>query len=186
MSRRIVAILGVMGALALGPGCSEGGAGGGGDTYVPLPGDFIPFRGWTRIFLGDGPLEGHPAGPRYGYVKTKPGATEYPIGAIIVKTVENGEPQQWDVFAMAKRGGNYNPGGATNWEFFTLLMNGDNVPIVVNAGTNPSDPDRDAGIGHGYSDPSGSGVTCNRCHGVAGTERSDHILSPLLAPGALQ
>ncbi len=184
MIKHTIAILGLAGALALG-GCSEGSGGGSSNVYIPLPNDFIPFREWTRIFLGDGPLEGHPAGPRYGYVKIKPGPTEYPIGAIIVKTVESGTPQQWDVFAMAKRGGGYNAGGATNWEFFTMIINDSDTAIIVNAGTNPQDADRDAGLGHGYSDPSGTGITCNRCHGVAGTERSDHILSPLLAPGAL-
>jgi hypothetical protein len=176
----------ILGALLSAVGCNEGNGSGGGNTYLPLPGDFIPFRTWQRIFLGDGPLEGHPAGPRYAYVKNVPGPTEYPVGSIIVKTVENGTPQQWDLFAMAKRGGNYNAGGATNWEFFTLLINPDDVAIVAFSGTNPQDADRDAGIGHGYSDPSGSGITCNRCHGIAGTERTDHILSPLLAPGTLK
>src|SRR6478609_8653690 len=110
MLKRSIAILGLAGAVALVGGCSEGnGGGGGGNVYVPLPGDFIAFRDWTRIFLGDGPLEGHPAGPRYAYVKVKPGPTEYPVGAIIVKTVETGTTSDtWDLFAMAKRGGNYN------------------------------------------------------------------------------
>jgi hypothetical protein len=186
MLKHGIVILGLAGALALGGGCSQGNGGNNSNVYVPLPGDFAEFRSWTRIFLGDGPLEGHPAGPRYGYVKVKPGPTEYPIGAIIVKTVEVGDSSQsWDLFGMAKRGGGYNSGGALDWEFFTMVMSDQDVPVIVNAGTNPQDADRDAGLGHGYSDPSGSGVTCNRCHGVAGTERSDHILSALLAPGAL-
>ena len=64
-----------------------------------------------------------------------------PVGALIVKTVENGAPQQWDLFAMAKRGGNYNADGATNWEFFTLLINAGNGPPIrdgVDRATRPA------------------------------------------------
>jgi hypothetical protein len=158
-----------------------------GEVFIALNGDFAPFRTWSRVFVGDGPLDGHPAGPRYGYVKQKPpaGATEYPVGSIIVKTVERGTtPQEWDIFAMAKRGGQFNSAGASNWEFFTLKITAGDVPLIVSRGTNPVDADADGGAGGSYQDTSGTGVTCNRCHGLAGTERSDHILSPLLIPGA--
>jgi len=155
-------------------------------VFIALQSDFAPFRTWPRVFVGDGPLEGHPAGPRYGYVKQKPpvGATEYPVGSIIVKTVEAGTtPQDWDIFGMVKRGGNFNAAGALNWEFFTLHINANDIPVIISQGTNPSDGDADGGVGHGYTDTSGTGVTCNRCHGVAGTESHDHILSTILAPG---
>jgi hypothetical protein len=163
-------------------GCTEGHSS---DTFIALPADFEPFRSWPRHFLGDGPLEGHPAGPRYGYVKRRPGASAYPVGAIIVKTVERGTtPQDWDIFGMAKRGGDYNSGGAAQWEFFTLRINDRNVPVILESGTNPSDGDTDGGTGHGYTDTNNTGVTCNRCHGGSATAHTDHILSPLLQPGA--
>lgn len=155
-------------------------------SYIALQSDFAAFRTWPRYFVGDGPLEGHPAGPRYGYLKQKTGDKQYPVGSLIVKTVERGTtPQDWDVFAMAKRGAGFNSGGAAGWEFFVLRINADDVPVIFSRGTNPFDaPPDGGGAGHGYSDPSGSGITCNRCHGIPGTERNDHILSVPLAPGA--
>jgi len=183
MTRKL-AICAVVAAGAV--GC--GGSGKSGEVFIALQSDFASFQTWPRYFVGDGPLEGHPAGARYGYLKEKapPGATAYPVGALIVKTVETGTtPQEWDVFAMAKRGGGYNAGAATDWEFFTLKINANGVPVIVSRGTNPIDADADGGTaGHGYTDPGGTGVTCNRCHGLPGTERSDHILSSVLAPGA--
>jgi hypothetical protein len=177
-------------SLALAVGCggsankpSDGGAD---SVFIALESDFAPFQTWTRIFVGDGPLDGHPAGPRYGYLREKapPGATKYPVGAIVVKTVEQGATREdWDVFAMVKRGGGFNQSGALDWEFFTLKINERGIPVLLYRGTNPDDGTADGGDTHGYGSAP-SGVTCNRCHGILGTERSDHILSPALAPGA--
>jgi hypothetical protein len=158
-----------------------------GDVFIALQSDFAPFQTWQKKLLGDGPLEGHPAGPRVGYLKqaAPPGATEYPVRSMIVKTVERGAtPQEWDIFALVKRGGGYNLAGAKNWEFFTLKINPAGIPIIVARGLNPADADADGGPGHGYADPGMTGITCNRCHGVVGTEQHDHILSAVLAPGA--
>lgn len=156
------------------------------DVFIALQSHFADFTTWPKTKLGEGALMGHPMGPRYGYLKqpAPAGATRYPVGALIVKTIENGASmQEWDVFAMAKRGGGYNPGGAKDWEFFTLKMNGAGVPIIFSRGTNPVDADVDGGNGN-YLDPGMTGVTCNRCHGVVGTEVNDHVLSAALAPGA--
>ena len=56
-------------ALAM-PGCS-GGELGSVPTFIALQSDFAPYRSWTRVALGDAPLEGHPPGPRFGFVKDK-------------------------------------------------------------------------------------------------------------------
>lgn len=167
--------------LCVGAGCSDAPAG---SVYIALDSDFADFASWTRIFVGEGPLEGHPAGQRYGYIKelAPAGSTSYPVGARIVKTVENGAPESWDVFAMAKRGAGYNTGGAVGWEYFTFKLTPQGVPVLFSRGSNPVDPETDGGTSPGYVH-SVNGVTCNRCHGVAGTERTDHILSPLLEPG---
>ncbi len=170
-------------AVVLLSACSDPAAKG--PVFIALQSDFSDFRSWSRVFVGDGELEGHPAGARYGYLKqhAPAGSTEYPVGTMIVKTVErDGGPKAWDIFAMVKRGGNYNKSGAINWEYFTLLINEDDIPVIFSRGDNPSDAEHDGGPGHGYADPTGSGVTCNRCHGT-GTESTDHVLSPALAPG---
>lgn len=166
-------------------GCTEGDPS---SVFIALQSDFATFESWPRYFLGSGPLEGHPAGARYGFIKESApkGAATYPVGSIIVKTVEFGmTKQEWELFAMAKRGGGFNSGGAKDWEFFTLRMSTSGVPIIISRGSNPADGDADGGsTGHGYSDTTGTGVTCNRCHGLSGTERQDHILASVLAPGA--
>ena len=61
-------------------------------------------------------MPGHPAGPRTAFLNAKapPGSTHYPVGTIIVKQIEtNGDPDmsKWDLFAMVKRGGDFNPEG---------------------------------------------------------------------------
>src|SRR5262245_47396147 len=105
-------------ALAFSLGC--GGGSHVRQTFIALQDDFATFESWRRYDLGDMPIEGHPAGPRFAYLNQLPkkGAQEYPVGTIIVKAVELEEVVAWDVFAMVKRGGNFNAEGALNWEFF--------------------------------------------------------------------
>lgn len=169
---------------ALAAGCTEGEPG---SVFIALQSDFASFESWPKFFLGDGPLDGHPTGGRHGFInKPAPkGSTTYPVGSILVKTVEFGTSKlEWEMFAMAKRGGEYNLGGAKDWEFFTLKFSTGGVPVIVTRGTNPADLESDGGApGHGYADTAGTGITCNRCHGLAGTERQDHIIASVLAPG---
>ena len=62
------------------------GCGGEGRVFIALQSDFAAFQTWPKIFVGDGALEDHAAGPRYGYVKDKPSNSRYAVGSIIVKT----------------------------------------------------------------------------------------------------
>jgi hypothetical protein len=175
-------------ALALGSGLAacDGSTGGDDGTFIALQSSFAGFRQWQSYYLGDNELAGHPPGKRYGYIKQKTTDSKYPVGAVILKTVESGTSEaDWELFGMAKRGGSFNAGGAVGWEFFTMRIGSTGEPVIYSRGANPSDADADGGLtGTGYSDPAGSGTTCNRCHGVSGTDRTDHVLSPLLAPGA--
>jgi hypothetical protein len=166
-------------------GCEEAPVG---PTFIAQQSDFADFQSWPRYSFGDTTVAGLPTGPRFGYLKQKapPGATAYPVGSMIVKSVEvDATPQDWELFGMVKRGGGYNSAGALDWEYFTLRLSIGGVPVIFSRGFNPIDLDSvDGGAGHGYGDTSGTGITCNRCHGAAGTERFDHILSGVLAPGA--
>jgi hypothetical protein len=150
-------------------------------TFIALTADFRAFQSWPRTAVGTVALPEHPAGPRFAYANRPPPAAGmgYPVGTILVHTIEtSADPQSWDVFAMAKRGGGYNANGAVGWEFFRLGMSADGVPVILGRGLNPSE-------GHSYG---GGGATtqmagCNTCHGAAVGDASDHILSPLLRPG---
>jgi hypothetical protein len=113
------------------------------------------------------------------------GAKEYPVGTMIVKTIEPpGAPAtDWEVFAMAKRGGDFNPGGARNWEFLRLkILPPNDVPHIVTRGLTAADPDDG---GPGYFDQLGQDFInmCNGCHGTGDSARTDHVLSPALQPG---
>ena len=156
------------------------------NVFIALDSDFAPFESWPMVLLGSEPLAGHPPGPRFGYLNKRApkGAKEYPVGTMIVKAVEPpGVPDtSWEIFAMAKRGGDYNAEGAKNWEFFRLKVLANEKPHIVTRGLTAADPD-DGGAG--YFDQLGNDFIdmCNGCHGTKASAATDHVLSPLLQPG---
>jgi hypothetical protein len=184
MLRRFrLGLLALAGAAAL---AAVGCGGTSGPTMIATVTDFAPYASWESFNLGDAPLPGHPPGPRTGFrnAPAPAGAKKYPVGTIIVKQIQtNGSTDitTWDLFGMVKRGGDYNEGGAVDWEFFILHLNDAMVPSISERGTAPADPSTDGG-----ADSYGTamnGQTCNVCHGMLGSDQTDHILSPLLQPG---
>jgi hypothetical protein len=155
------------------------GACGGGadapDTFLAFSSTFAAFRSWPA-FHSDGPADDGTfpvdvLGPRTQYLSAVPphGATEFPVGTMIVEARESGAQK---IFAAVKRGGGFNAGGATDWEWFEL--SGPPVAIVWR-GVGPP-------IGDTYGgDPDGG---CNACHARCGAA-NDFICSPRLALGAL-
>lgn len=178
-----------VGLFALAVAVAVAGCGGSGQVKIALDSDFAPYTTWSSYYLGDQPVAGHPLGPRTGYLSTKvpAGSSSYPVGSIIVKeiqTLSSPDKTTWDLFAMVKRGGGFDQGGALDWEFFILKLDANDVPVIIDRGTNPADSVPDGGVDHGYGDSTAGGITCNACHGALGSEAHDHILSPLLYPGA--
>lgn len=170
--------------------CAALGAGCGGEeptdpnaVFIALTGNFRGFQRWTRVDVGSTPLAGHPAGPRFVYANHAPpsAGSAYPVGTILVKTVESSaDPTRWDIFAMVKRGGGFNADGARGWEFFRLVMTSDGVPAISGRGVDPD--------GGEYNNPGATPVAdagevrCNDCHGSAAAG-TDHVLSHALQPG---
>lgn len=148
-------------------------SGGGGPPAVT--GDFVAqntnFRGyrtWTSFTIDDGLAAGatHVAGKRTIYINQLPpaGATEFPVGTIIVKeTAVDGK-----IFARAKRGPDWNPTGAVGWEWFELLTKAGATGIFWR-GLGPP-----AGEVYG-GDPNAG---CNMCHKLA--PNNDFVLTPSL------
>jgi hypothetical protein len=160
-------------------GCEAGNGSGNDDVYIASQSDFASYAGWEKFTLGIAMNTGHPVGTEYGFRNQKPVNGAYPVGSVLVKEIDITDvPQQWELFALMKRGGGYNGGGAKDWEFATLRLNEDLVPIIVSRGANPADSDSQ---GHGYAG-SADGTTCNRCHGIVGTELTDHVLDDFMAP----
>ena len=149
------------------------------DTFVPFERDFLPFLSWRRVLVGDALIvDGHAAGPRYCYINTIPANGSYPVGTIIVKTVETGDMTDWTIHARAKRGGGVNAKGALDWEWFELRDFSSGLAILWGAYEPPAD--------HGYESLPGLGATatteasCNGCH--SGSTDGDSILAgPLRA-----
>jgi hypothetical protein len=103
--------------------------------------------------------------PRFAFLNGAPahGATEFPVGTIIVKEVNVGELTTRKIFAMQKRGGGFDPGGAVDWEWFELQnLDADNVRIVWRGNGPPN--------GETYG---GNPATCNDCH--AGAKTNDFV-----------
>lgn len=125
------------------------------DSYVPFAAHFNGYTRWASFTVPGGPAQeqSHLAGDRVIYISEKParGATRFPVGTRIVKTVGN------QIFAMARRGGNYNADGAVNWEWLELEGTAEQ-PFIRWRGIGPPD-------GEGYGPPGTS--ACNICHGGA-------------------
>lgn len=145
-----------------------------GSTYLAFATSFKNYKSWEKfpVTVGDA-NDVHVMGPRTEYLNKRPpkGATEFPVGTILVKELEDGPELDRKVFAMVKRGGDYNATGARGWEWFELKNEaGGNVTIVWR-GLGPP-----AGEKYG-GDPTGG---CNSCHGTA--KAQDFVNSSGLAP----
>jgi hypothetical protein len=161
---------------AVATGCSTtaaGDAGASGAIVLADSASFSCFRNWPST-PGVGPAGapdpsaatdgGIHAGPMTTYINMKPphGSTSFPVGTIIVKEQNDPPLMQRQIFAMVKRGGDYNAAGAVNWEFFELQnMDSCNVSIVwsrIPLGTDPY-----------ASNPN----VCNDCHFLA--QSNDYV-----------
>jgi hypothetical protein len=135
------------------------------DTFIAFAPAFAPFRTWAHYqdtLADDGSLPTGVAGMRDQYINMLPpsGSTQFPIGTIIVEVRADGK-----IFASVKRGGDFNPSGCVNWEFFELTEN----PVTISwRGLGPP-------LGDTYGgDPNG----CNNCHVMCAS--NDYICSPKL------
>lgn len=110
-------------------------------TFIALDRDFVGFETWQSFDLGETIVEGLPYGRRVLYVSAMPpaGASEFPIGTKLVKVFEDPElpRDQWDIYAMVKRGGGFNGNGAVNWEWFELVRDSAGQPSAEWRGTEP-------------------------------------------------
>jgi hypothetical protein len=145
------------------------------DTFLAFNPAFAPFRTWTS-FHSDGPVDdgtfsADVLGPRTQYINTPPahGATEFPVGTIIVESRENASHK---IFAGVKRGGGFNSTGALDWEWFELTEDPTVTPAVQIAWRGFGPP---SGEMYG-GDPNGG---CNSCHMKCGAT-NDYVCSAKL------
>lgn len=144
-----------------------------GSLCIAFPADFNGFVKWTSTpgtsdVVAD-PGVVHAGGPRTVYINKKPaaGAKEFPVGTVIVKEIHTSDDvSQRKVFAMVKRGGNYNASGAVNWEWFELVRFADGSATIKWRGVGPPS-------GESYGGDKNGG--CNTCHGAA--KSNDYVLT---------
>lgn len=137
-------------------------------SFVAFSSDFQGFRAWPSFTLPGAPDVGggaHVAGDRTVYINQVPaaGSTTFAKGTIIVKAITGPDPK---LFAMVKRGGDFNGTGAVGWEWFEVHeLSGDTVMDVEWRGVGPPDGENYAGNAEGG---------CNGCHS---TSPRDSVLS---------
>jgi len=152
-----------------------------GASYLAFARDFEGYRSWERHWVEGAMIPtGATPGPTYIYLNHRPpaGTRSWPVGTILVKEIQSGDPEDWVVHAMVKRGVPYNAHGAAGWEFFELDVAPDGVTDVVWRGQSPPS-------GHGYgavgrdAGIDASTLTCNDCH--AANWQNDSVLTPALS-----
>lgn len=152
----------------------EGSGASTGTTYLAFATSFKNYKTWEKfpVTVGDA-NDVHTMGPRTEYLNKRPakGATEFPVGTVIVKELETGAEPDRKVFAMVKRGGDYNATGARGWEWFELKNEAGGAVSIIWRGLGPP-----AGEKYG-GDPTGG---CNSCHGAS--KAQDFVNSQSLAP----
>jgi hypothetical protein len=129
-------------ALAACLACSTGddaGDSGPSSDFVATENTFAGFCDWSSAPATPAkstPLGVHGLDAMRVYWKEAPphGATEFPVGTVILKESEETTPGDRIVFAMAKRkarGGGYDSDGADGWEWFSLQDRGDCTALIL-------------------------------------------------------
>lgn len=161
--------------------CAAAASCGGGSTspvvdqqFVAFGHDFAGFESWPSQSLEFPSLAGspHAAGARTVFINHLPpaGATEFPVGTIIVKRTE----ADGQLLARVKRGGSFNSTGTIGWEWFELLGASSGVASIKWRGFGPP-----SGEAYGGNPQAG----CNPCHLLAAS--NDYVLTPgLVLSGA--
>jgi hypothetical protein len=141
--------------------------------FIAETADFTGFHAWHSIAIDSNlaPGDSHINGPRHVFINHVPpkGSTKFPVGTIIVKETDPGPVTQRTVFASVKRGGDYDPTGDVNWEWFSLQNLPSGTESILWRGPGPSS-------GGVYGNGTLGG--CNACHGAA--KGTDYVFTPQL------
>lgn len=173
MSGRALSLVLLAGCAGELPPCEQ-------DEFIAQQEDFADYLRWPRIRVA-APDPRLGTGARNVYVNARPprGATEFPRCTMLVKVAENDpDPAKWLMVGMAKRGSDYNPDGATGWEWFDLDPGSTDAPILRWRGSEPpSGTGYDCALGEDEEGAEGVG-DCNVCH--SGAADNDYVLTPEL------
>ncbi len=131
---------------------------------IPTADDFSGFTTWPRT-----PVPTVDPFPHAVYANALAQAgPPYALGSVLVNAEESGTHQTWFLDAMVFRGGDFNRGYATGWEFFGLYMDERSEVHVIWRGDHPP-------LSAGYVEPDSGVLTdagpmgfatgdCRGCH----------------------
>ena len=108
-------------------------------VFLAVQRDFSDFRDWMTYEKDVTDDHGGIVGTTTVYLNEMPpeGAEKFPVGTMLVKTMEPADGSRLTIHAMVKRGGTFNPMGAVGWEYFELALNKSDVPIILWRGDKP-------------------------------------------------
>jgi hypothetical protein len=178
---QIVGLTLCLGAAAFGSACSSQDGDSAATTgssaqgcFLAFNPQFADFRTWTQNHFTsteDLGVVTHVSGARTEYVNRLPqgGDAEFAVGTIIVKEIESADPANHHIFAMVKRGCDFNSSGASGWEWFELTESSGKPSILWR------------GVGAPAGEKYGGDATggCNTCHAGA-CKANDSVCSPRL------
>jgi hypothetical protein len=156
-------------------------------TFIANNSDFANYSDWMTFEQDVTDDHGGLAGKTTVYLNKLPpsGATAYPIGTIIVKTMQASDSDTFSIHAMAKRGNGFNPSGTRGWEFFELALNKKtSLPYYLWRGEDPPSGEQyQAILSKNAVSPSMTEQKCNGCHALPSfTDGTFGELAGLLQP----
>jgi hypothetical protein len=152
-------------------------------VYIALQSDFRNYEDWMKFDTDVVGEHGGTVGLITEYLNQLPerGETEFPVGTMIVKTVQPEDGPVPAIHAMVKRGGTFNKTGALGWEYFELQKNDKGTPIIAWRGQKPPTGEKYKNLL--MPDSNMVEADCNGCHEVS---KNDAVLSDALQLDALE
>jgi hypothetical protein len=114
-------------------------AGGTPDVFIAQQRDFDDYADWITYEKEISDDHGGVVGKTTVYLNEMPpeDAQRFPVGTILVKTMEPSDDSRLTIHAMVKRGLGFNTKGALGWEYFELALNKNSLPIILWRGEDP-------------------------------------------------
>jgi len=90
---------------------------------------------------------------------------KFPLGTLLLKTMQAAGSDEITIHAMSKRGGTFNPRGALGWEYFELQLNKQGTPYILWRGDRPPTGEQYKALLGADTAPTVES-DCNGCHGA--------------------
>jgi hypothetical protein len=155
-------------------------------VFIAQQRDFGEYRDWMTYEKDVTDDHGGVVGTTTVYLNEMPedGAEKFPVGTMLVKTMEPADASRLTIHAMVKRGSTFNAMGALGWEFFELALNKNQVPIILWRGADPPSGEMYQQLlsKNDIAPSTMDEASCNSCHANAHDGTFDDIADLLTSP----